>query len=87
MLLEEILSRSNMLAAYDRVTGNIGAAGIDGVEAKDFKSQLEQKWVQLKSLLESGNYQPQAVKRVTIPRPNGGERHLGIPTYMDRLIQ
>jgi RNA-directed DNA polymerase len=87
MLLEEILSRPNMLAAYDRVTGNKGAAGTDGVEAKDFKSQLDQKWAQIKFQLEKGSYQPQAVKRVTIPKPNGGERHLGIPTYMDRLIQ
>lgn len=87
MLLEEILSRPNMLAAYDRVTGNKGAAGIDGVEANDFKLQLDQQWVQVKSQLENGSYQPAAVKRVTIPKPNGGERHLGIPTYMDRLIQ
>jgi group II intron reverse transcriptase/maturase len=87
MLLEEILSRPNMLAAYDRVTGNKGAAGIDGVEAKDFKLQLEGEWGQIKFQLENGSYQPQAVKRVTIPKPNGGERHLGIPTYMDRLIQ
>jgi RNA-directed DNA polymerase len=77
MLLEEILSRPNMLAAYDRVTGNKGAAGIDGVEAKDFKLQLDREWVQIKSQLQNGSYQPQAVKRVTIPKPNGGERHLG----------
>lgn len=87
MLLEEILSRPNMLAAYDRVTGNKGAAGIDGVEVKNFKLQLDGEWVQIKSQVENGSYQPQAVKRVTIPKPNGGERHLGIPTYMDRLIQ
>jgi RNA-directed DNA polymerase len=87
MLLEEILSRSNMLAAYDRVVGNKGAAGIDGVEAADFQSQLQRDWAQVKSQLENGSYQPGAVKRVTIPKPNGGERHLGIPTYMDRLIQ
>ena len=87
MLLEEILSRSNMLAAYDRVVGNKGAAGIDGVEATGFQSQLQRDWETLKSQLENGSYQPQAVKRVTIPKPNGGERHLGIPTYMDRLIQ
>jgi RNA-directed DNA polymerase len=87
MLLEEILSRPNMLAAYDRVTGNKGVAGIDGIEAKDFRLQLDREWVQVKTRLENGSYQPQAVKRVTIPKPNGGERHLGIPTYMDRLIQ
>jgi len=87
MLLEEILSRSNMLAAYDRVVGNKGAAGIDEVEAADFQSQLQRDWAQVKSELENGSYQPGAVKRVTIPKPNGGERHLGIPTYLDRLIQ
>lgn len=87
MLLEEILSRSNMLAAYDRVVGNKGAAGVDGIEARDFQSQLQRAWPQVKTQLEEGNYQPGAVKRVTIPKPNGGERHLGVPTYMDRLIQ
>jgi group II intron reverse transcriptase/maturase len=87
MLLEEILSRSNLLAAYDRVVGNKGVAGIDGVEASDFQSQLQGDWPQIKAQLENGSYLPGAVKRVTIPKPNGGERHLGIPTYMDRLIQ
>jgi RNA-directed DNA polymerase len=87
MLLEEILSRSNMLAAYDRVVGNKGTAGIDGIEATGFQSQLQREWETVKSQLEDSSYQPQAIKRVTIPKPNGGERHLGIPTYMDRLIQ
>jgi len=87
MLLEEILSKSNMEAAYERVVGNKGSAGIDGVEAKDFLAQLQQKWSLVKTQIENGNYQPGAVKRVTIPKPNGGERHLGIPTYLDRLIQ
>jgi group II intron reverse transcriptase/maturase len=76
-----------MLAAYDRVVGNKGAAGIDGVEAADFQSQLQREWPVVKTQLENGSYQPGAVKRVTIPKPNGGERHLGIPIYMDRLIQ
>lgn len=87
MLLEEILSKSNMESAYERVVGNKGVGGVDGVEAKDFLSQLQREWAQIKSELEIGSYQPRAVKRVTIPKPNGGERHLGIPTYMDRLIQ
>jgi RNA-directed DNA polymerase len=87
MLLEEILSKTNMQLAYKRVTGNKGAAGIDGIEAADFAGQLKAEWETVKTKLESGNYQPQAVKRVTIPKPNGGERKLGIPTYMDRLIQ
>ncbi|MCF6408114.1 group II intron reverse transcriptase/maturase [Chitinophaga filiformis] len=87
MLLEEILSKSNMASAYERVVGNKGAKGIDGIEAKDFLSQLQREWAQIKTKLETGSYQPSAVRRVTIPKPNGGERHLGIPTYMDRLIQ
>jgi group II intron reverse transcriptase/maturase len=87
MLLEEILSKSNMETAYERVVGNKGAAGIDGVETGDFRAQLQRDWIVIKSQLETGTYQPSAVKRVTIPKPNGGERHLGIPTYLDRMIQ
>jgi RNA-directed DNA polymerase len=87
MLLEEILSKTNMQLAYKRVTGNNGAAGVDGIAAADFAGQLKAEWEAVKTKLEAGIYQPQAVKRVTIPKPNGGERKLGIPTYMDRLIQ
>ena len=87
MLLEEIISKSNMQLAYKRVTGNNGAAGVDGVGAAEFAKQLKAEWETVKTKLETGHYQPQAVKRVSIPKPNGGERKLGIPTYMDRLIQ
>ncbi len=87
MLLEEILSKSNMEAAYERVVGNKGAAGIDGVEAGGYRAVLQRDWSAIKSQLENGTYKPNAVKRVTIPKPNGGERHLGIPTYLDRMIQ
>jgi group II intron reverse transcriptase/maturase len=87
MLLEEIISKSNMQQAYQRVTGNKGAAGVDGVGAANFAGQLKAEWEEVKTKLESGLYEPQAVKRVLIPKPTGGERKLGIPTYMDRLIQ
>jgi RNA-directed DNA polymerase len=87
MLLEEILSKTNMQLAYQRITGNKGAAGVDGIAAADFAGQLKAEWETVKTKLEAGTYQPQAVKRVPIPKPNGGERKLGIPTYMDRLIQ
>lgn len=87
MLLEEILSKTNMQLAYQRVTGNKGAAGVDGIEAADFAGQLKAEWEAVKTKLEAGTYLPQAVKRVTIAKANGGERKLGIPTYMDRLIQ
>jgi RNA-directed DNA polymerase len=87
MLLEEIISKSNMQAAYGQVTGNKGAAGVDGIGVTGFPGQLKAEWEAIRTKLETGTYQPQAVKRVTIPKPNGGERKLGIPTYMDRLIQ
>lgn len=87
MLLEEIISKSNMQTAYARVVSNKGAGGVDGVEAGNFAGQLKAKWETIRMGLETGEYQPKAVRRVKIPKPNGGERKLGIPTYMDRLIQ
>ncbi len=87
MLLEEILSKSNMQQAYKQVTGNKGAAGVDDITVTEFAGQLKADWEAVKTSIETGTYQPQAVKRVTIPKLNGGERKLGIPTYMDRLIQ
>jgi len=87
MLLEQILSKANMRSAYLQVTGNNGAGGVDGIEAANFGLQLKAEWETVKRELEAGAYQPKAVRRVKIPKPNGGERKLGIPTYMDRLIQ
>jgi len=87
MLLEEIISKSNMHLAYEQVVGNKGAAGVDGVGMLDFASEVRAKWPLIKSQLEKGEYRPQAVKRVKIPKANGGVRLLGIPTYMDRMIQ
>jgi group II intron reverse transcriptase/maturase len=87
MLLEEVLSRPNMTRAYERVVGNGGAAGIDKMPVSMLKAYLHESWTGLKSAIETGNYEPQAVRRVTIPKPNGGERHLGIPTVFDRLMQ
>jgi RNA-directed DNA polymerase len=87
MLLEQIISKSNMRAAYARVVGNKGAGGVDGVEAGNFAGQIKAEWEAIRTSLETGAYEPKAVRRVKIPKPNGGERKLGIPTYMDRLIQ
>jgi len=87
MLLEQILSKANLRSAYLQVTGNKGAGGVDGIGAADFGGQLKAEWETIKRELETGTYQPRAVRRVKIPKPNGGERKLGIPTYMDRLIQ
>ena len=87
MLLEDLLSRPNMTRAYERVVSNGGAAGIDKMPVSMLKSYVQESWSGLKTLIEQGHYEPQAVRRVTIPKPNGGERHLGIPTVFDRLIQ
>jgi group II intron reverse transcriptase/maturase len=87
MLLEAIISQSNMRSAYKQVVGNKGAAGVDGIGTAGFPGQLKAEWEAVRTKLETGTYQPYAVKRVSIPKPNGGERKLGIPTYMDRLIQ
>lgn len=87
MLLERILGKSNMQLAYKQVVGNKGAGRIDGIEVAAFSGQLKAEWEAVKAKLETGLYQRQAVKRVVIPKPNGGERKLGIPTYIDRLIK
>jgi RNA-directed DNA polymerase len=87
MLLEKIISKSNMHQAFDRVVSNKGAAGVDGVGFLDFTSEVRAEWPLIKSQLEKGEYHPMAVKRVKIPKANGGVRLLGIPTYMDRMIQ
>jgi RNA-directed DNA polymerase len=87
MLLEEIISKSNMQQAFERVVGNKGAAGVDGVGFLDFADEVRSKWPLIKIQLEKGEYRPQAVKRVKIPKSNGGFRLLGIPIYIDRMIQ
>lgn len=76
-----------MKTAYDRVVGNKGSAGVDGMEVSDLKPYLNKHWQGIKAMILSGSYRPQAVKGVEIDKPKGGKRLLGIPTVMDRLIQ
>lgn len=87
MLLERILSLENMTRAFKRVTANKGASGIDGMQTDELRDYLNTSWAFIKAGLLDGSYRPCAVKRVVIPKPGGGERHLGIPTVLDRLIQ
>jgi len=88
MLLEEVLRPENLRAAYKRVVGNKGAAGVDGVGVHDLKAYLDEHWARIREDLLSGRYRPQPVRRVEIPKPGGkGTRMLGIPTVLDRLIQ
>ena len=86
-LLNEILSRENMLIAYRKVISNKGASGVDDVTVEEIKDYVNQNWKNIKSQIKTRNYRPQPVKRVEIPKPNGGIRKLGIPTIMDRIIQ
>jgi RNA-directed DNA polymerase len=82
-----VVERSNLWQAYERVMRNKGAAGVDGLTLPDFKAWLQQHWPSVKAALLAGSYLPQAVRKVEIPKPNGGVRTLGIPTVVDRLIQ
>ncbi len=86
-LMEWLVSKENMTEAYKRVIRNKGAPGVDGITTDGFRIHLLECWETTKQQLLEGSYQPQPVKRVEIPKPNGGVRKLGIPTVMDRLIQ
>ena len=84
---EAVFERENMQTALKRVESNKGAAGIDGMSVKDLRGYLKAHWLEVQAALESGKYQPSPVRRVEIPKPDGGVRQLGIPTVLDRLIQ
>lgn len=86
-LMEKILSRGNMMAAYSRVMSNKGAPGVDNMPVTALKGYLQEEWSCIKEELLAGTYCPQPVRKVEIPKPGGGTRMLGIPTVLDRLIQ
>lgn len=87
-LMEAVVERENMMAAYTAVMRNKGAPGVDGMTVEVLMPYLRVHWEHIKDALLNGAYQPQAVRSVEIPKPNGkGTRMLGIPTVVDRLIQ
>jgi len=86
-LLEMVLERDNLKRAYEQVVRNKGSHGIDGMTVAQLKPHLQENWEQIKSQLLEGKYKPTAVRRVEIPKPEGGIRLLGIPTVLDRMIQ
>jgi len=86
-LMEVVCERDNLRLAYQRVIENKGAAGVDGIGIAEFKDHLKQHWPAIKAKLLAGEYMPLPVRRVDIPKPQGGVRTLGIPTLTDRLIQ
>jgi RNA-directed DNA polymerase len=86
-MLERILHRDNLNQAYKRVKDNKGSPGIDGMTVEEMLAYLKREGQNLRQKILAGEYQPQPVRRVEIPKPDGGVRMLGIPTVVDRLIQ
>jgi RNA-directed DNA polymerase len=86
-LLEAALTRQNLQAAWKRVKANKGAAGVDGLNIEQTAQLLRQSWPDIRQALLQGCYRPSPVRKVLIPKPDGSQRELGIPTATDRLIQ
>ncbi len=86
-LMELVCERRNLQAALERVRRNAGSPGIDGMTVGDLTGYLRVEWPRIRAELLAGRYRPQAIRRVTIAKPDGGERELGIPTVLDRFIQ
>lgn len=87
-LMARILEQDNVARAWQRVKSNKGAPGIDGMTLAEFPAYMEAHWEEIRQTLKEGSYQPRPVRRVVIPKPHGkGERKLGIPCVIDRVIQ
>src|SRR5256885_6326050 len=86
-VMEEVCGRENCKQALKRVKANKGSAGVDGMTVQQLPEFLKQHWPAIREQLLSGTYKPQPVKRVEIPKPDGGVRKLGIPTVLDRFVQ
>jgi RNA-directed DNA polymerase len=86
-LMEEVCETENLKRAYQRVKANRGSAGADRMTVRQLRDYLIEHWPAIREQLLSGTYVPQPVKRVEIPKPDGGMRKLGIPTALDRLVQ
>jgi RNA-directed DNA polymerase len=86
-MIEEILEPENLAQAWKRVKANKGAPGIDGMTVEDFPAFAREHWPRIATAIREGNYRPAPVRRVWIPKPDGSQRPLGIPTVLDRVIQ
>ena len=86
-LMEEVCERDNLKEALRRVQANKGSAGVDGMTVDALTGYLAQHWPAIRDRLLTGTYEPKPVRRVEIPKPDGGVRKLGIPTVLDRFIQ
>ena len=86
-LWERVFSQANLLVALKRVERNNGAAGVDGLGTEDLRDWLAEHWAETREALDAGTYAPLPVRQVMIPKPDGGQRMLGVPSVLDRLIQ
>jgi RNA-directed DNA polymerase len=86
-MMEQVLAPENMREAWRRVKANAGAPGIDGMTVEAFPAFVRGHWPRIHSALMAGTYRPAAVRRVFIPKPDGSQRPLGVPTVLDRVIQ
>ena len=86
-LMEQILSKDNLNAAYLQVVRNKGAAGVDGMTVEELGAYLSENGESIREQLRTRKYKPQPVRRVEIPKPDGGVRNLGVPTVVDRFVQ
>lgn len=86
-LIEQVIADENLWNAYKKVRKNKGAPGVDGITVYQLKGHMEKYYQPLKQKLKDGTYQPQPVKRVAIPKPDGSKRYLGIPCVLDRVVQ
>ena len=86
-LIERILDKDNVRIALEKVIANKGAAGIDGMKVEELRGYMNANWPGIKQSILERNYRPAPVRRVEIPKPNGGVRKLGIPTAVDRTLQ
>lgn len=86
-LMDDVVSRDNMMTAYRRVVSNKGAPGVDEMTVDQLEGYLKEQWPRIREELLNDAYLPQPVRKVEIPKPSGGKRTLGIPTVVDRLIQ
>ena len=83
-LWEAVFSRDNLNRALQRVESNKGAPGVDAMTVAELRPWLKVHWPEVRAQLEAGTYRPVPVRRVSIPKPEGGERELGVPTVLDR---
>lgn len=86
-LMEQVCQPENLRQAYRRVKANQGSPGVDGMTVRKLRGYLVRHWPAIREQLLAGTYTPQPVKRVEIPKPDGGMRKLGIPTVLDRFVQ